>query len=125
MFLSFIYHVCCVVGQSNGEAYRSVAKQKIQDIIDPSKHLGTDREAYRKNGPSTGVIDTWIYPMVQMGPFGISQDDTITQQLFHKAPERSHIKLASGYFNLTSHYMASMLNDSAASFNILTASPEV
>ena len=105
----------------NGEAYRAEAKQKIMDVIDSSKS-GFENKIGTSSGEQT---DTWIYPLIQMGPFRITQDYDITQRLFQKAPEKSHIKLASGYFNLTDKYVATILGQSLASFNILTASPEV
>ena len=70
-------------------------------------------------------IDTWIYPLVQMGPFGITTDDSIMQALFRNSVSGSKIFLASGYFNLTDHYMDVILEESKANYELLMASPEV
>ena len=90
---------------------------------DPAK--GEKQQSDHGLGTTVEEADTWIYPLVQMGPFGIEQDYVVTETLFQNAPEKSHIKLASGYFNLTEKYIETILNQSLASFNILTASPEV
>lgn len=70
-------------------------------------------------------VDTLIYPLVQMGPFGIRHDEIVTKALFEKAPSNTAILLASGYFNLTTHYMQSIVSSCKAHFDILTAAPQV
>jgi len=70
-------------------------------------------------------IDTWLYPLVQMGPLGIHVDSTATEALIESAPLDAQICLASGYFNLTQNYMDVILDKSKADFQILMASPKV
>jgi CDP-diacylglycerol--glycerol-3-phosphate 3-phosphatidyltransferase len=72
-----------------------------------------------------GVGDTWIFPLVEMGQLGFRQDSCVTKQLFETALPGSVIHLATGYFNLTREYTASVIGDSAASYNILMAHPTV
>ncbi|ELU09495.1 hypothetical protein CAPTEDRAFT_115742 [Capitella teleta] len=68
--------------------------------------------------------DTVVFPLVQMGPFDIQTDSIVTEEFFRKVPQASSIRLASGYFNLTSHYRQTLINYSAADYCILTASPQ-
>ncbi|XP_035695175.1 CDP-diacylglycerol--glycerol-3-phosphate 3-phosphatidyltransferase, mitochondrial-like [Branchiostoma floridae] len=72
----------------------------------------------------TIYVDTWICPLVQMGPLGVWHDEMVTRRLLRTAPKESELLLASGYFNLTEDYMNVMLQ-ADADFNILMASPQV
>jgi len=90
-------------------------------------------EAYLKNHDKLDTkkeqkhkeADTWLYPLVQMGPIGINVDSSTTKVLMESAPKSAKIFLASGYFNLTKSYMDVILNKSFADFEILMASPSV
>ena len=80
---------------------------------------------FLSNSKSNTLIDTWVYPLVQMGQIGIFNDDIVTNQFFQRAIAGSNLFLASGYFNLTDNYMDVIVNHSKANFNIVTAAPEV
>ncbi|KAF7723275.1 CDP-diacylglycerol--glycerol-3-phosphate 3-phosphatidyltransferase, partial [Apophysomyces ossiformis] len=77
--------------------------------------------------------DTAVLPVIQMGPFGIKQDEHATLELLqiaHRHGARSAgrdnwwtVHLTSGYFNFTDHYSAFILK-TMARFRFLTASPE-
>ena len=73
----------------------------------------------------TDAVDTWVFPLIQMGPFSIKQDEEMTTALFSKLPTGSVVNLASGYFNLTEHYMNTIVQNSQAQYEILTAAPKV
>ncbi|XP_046840522.1 CDP-diacylglycerol--glycerol-3-phosphate 3-phosphatidyltransferase, mitochondrial-like [Xenia sp. Carnegie-2017] len=66
--------------------------------------------------------DTVIYPLLQMGLFGITQDENVTLKLLLDMPEASTTHLATGYFNLTPHYSNCILN-SKGNYEILCAHP--
>lgn len=70
-------------------------------------------------------LDTLVFPTLQMGPFGITNDGYVTKRFLSSAEEASRIHLASGYFNLTEEYMKCVLGESRASYSILMAHPEV
>ena len=118
----------------NGTAYRQHVQDSVQQIITPTRTEHIDMN-HVKNGTSqdnqspmtynSEPIDTWIYPLVQMGPFNIKVDDKVTQSLFQKGKKDCQIMLASGYFNLTDHYENLILEEARANFDILTASPQV
>ena len=74
---------------------------------------------------SVETCDTYIYPLVQMGQLGIYFDELAFDTLLRQAPAESNIHLASGYFNLTDDYINTIIHESAANYNILTASPQV
>ncbi|XP_035218716.1 CDP-diacylglycerol--glycerol-3-phosphate 3-phosphatidyltransferase, mitochondrial-like [Stegodyphus dumicola] len=69
--------------------------------------------------------DTFIYPLLQMYTFGIRQDEQAVEKFLRFAEPHSCIKLASGYFNLTNHYMNVILKSSSALYSLLVASPKV
>ena len=68
--------------------------------------------------------DTVVYPLVQMGQYGIQQEEQVMVKLLKEANGGDHIHLASGYFNLPPIYMDPMLK-SSANYSVLAASPEV
>lgn len=70
-------------------------------------------------------IDTWIYPLLQMGPFEIVDDEVAMKAIFRTAEKGEEIFLTSGYFNLTDHYLNVILQESQSDYDILMASPEV
>lgn len=101
-------------GDDNGREFRREAARRINDVIEPSQTT-----------EQTENSDTVVYPLVQMGPFEIQTDCHVTEEFFRKTPPSSTVHLASGYFNLTSHYRSTLIGYSAANYNILTAAPEV
>lgn len=67
--------------------------------------------------------DTWIFPMVQMGQLDVYHDSAITLKLIQTAPVGATLRLATGYFNLTSDYSQALLRDCQATCHLLTAHP--
>ena len=118
----------------DGTRYKEEARRRLSPLLDPETYSGTtansstDSSSVDTKDTDTDTdsdTDTLVYPLVQMGPFGISVDDFVTRQLLQTSPAGSQICLASGYFNLTDHYIAAILDSSKANYNIVTASPEV
>ena len=76
--------------------------------------------------PTTAVPpalpDTHVFPLLQMGPYGIRRDFTLTRALFAGLGSGWHVHLASGYFNLVEEYVNALLSSSSY-WDILTASP--
>ena len=68
--------------------------------------------------------DTWICPLIQMGPYSVRQDERMMSTLFQRTLPECHMFLASGYFNLTEEYVNLMIR-SQGKYRILTASPQV
>ncbi|KAL8604484.1 hypothetical protein ACOMHN_015768 [Nucella lapillus] len=95
---------------------------RVRALNRPSK-----REETASSPPSTDSLkaDTWVYPLVQMGPFGVYNDEDATLRLLREASRCDEVLLASGYFNLTDHYMAVILRESLAKYRLMMAAPEV
>eukprot|EP00042_Codosiga_hollandica_P051548 m.634636 g.634636 ORF g.634636 m.634636 type:complete len:487 (+) comp58303_c0_seq7:2-1462(+) len=66
--------------------------------------------------------DTHLFPLVQMGLFGIRQDEAATTDFLQNIPEYSSLRIASGYFNLTNEYMNALIA-SQGSCLVIAASP--
>ena len=67
--------------------------------------------------------DTWIFPSIQMGPFGINHDGELTTKFLRSGAQGSTFKFATGYFNLTRNYQNVIIGSSKASFESLCAHP--
>lgn len=68
-------------------------------------------------------LDTWIFPLIEMGQLDIHHDSVVTQKLFSDAPTESRINLTTGYFNLTQTYMNTLATTCKAKCDILMAHP--
>ncbi|GAB6025917.1 CDP-diacylglycerol--glycerol-3-phosphate 3-phosphatidyltransferase [Chamberlinius hualienensis] len=117
------------------KAFKAEVKRRVDELIDVWKRENLFSEGsnvttnllrnlgVRQPQNSSADADSWVYPLVQMGPYNITHDETATNSLFRSAPLSSRILLATGYFNLTPQYEDVICNQSKAEFNILTASP--
>lgn len=68
--------------------------------------------------------DTWVFPLVQMGQLNIRHDSEITLRLLQTAPAGATLRLATGYFNLTTEYKNALVNACQADCHVLTAHPK-
>lgn len=108
----------------NSSEFKSQANERMQEFL--SRH----QNASSKSGD---VYDTVIYPIVQMAPLGIRQDERATLRVLDIIHEHGksvtskdywQVYLTSGYFNFTQRYKEMILR-TAAKFEFLTASPKV
>lgn len=97
----------------NRQEFESAARERVWSLY---KSAMSQQESF-------GAGDTWIFPLVEMGQLGFHQDSCVTTRLFETALPGSIIHLATGYFNLTREYTASVISHSAAAYNILMAHP--
>ncbi|XP_026693645.2 CDP-diacylglycerol--glycerol-3-phosphate 3-phosphatidyltransferase, mitochondrial [Ciona intestinalis] len=67
--------------------------------------------------------DTFIYPSLQLGCVGITQDENLTKTLLKLLPENTQTYFTSGYFNITNEY-SKLILDNKSQFDILVASPD-
>ena len=67
--------------------------------------------------------DTWIFPLVQMSQLDIWHDSEVTLSLLKTAPFGATLRLATGYFNLTTDYQKALLDECQAVCHLLTAHP--
>lgn len=67
--------------------------------------------------------DTTVYPLVQMGPFGILQEHDVLKKILSSNISDFSVTMASGYFNCVDEYEELMLAKSSYPLKIITASP--
>lgn len=92
------------------ESICSFYAKTIDDLPDPA--VETDKK-----------IDTWIFPLVEMGQLDIRHDSIATQIFFRDALPESRLNLTTGYFNLTQSYMDTLATTCKAKCDILMAHP--
>lgn len=122
-------------------AYCEIANRRVMEVINSARtrqellHAKTFHSSQQSNSllsqqgsQASGGLkpepDTWIYPLIQMKPFGIQIDEMVTETLLTEAERDARIYLTTGYFNLTQAYMDLILG-TRAEYRILLASPEV
>ncbi|XP_074703391.1 CDP-diacylglycerol--glycerol-3-phosphate 3-phosphatidyltransferase, mitochondrial isoform X3 [Strix aluco] len=127
--------------QGDKVAYCEIANRRVMEVINSARtrqellHAKTFHSSQQgssvlsQQGPqASGALkpepDTWIYPLIQMKPFGIQIDEMVTETLLTEAERDARIYLTTGYFNLTQAYMDLILG-TRAEYRILLAAPEV
>ena len=96
-------------------------KQKLKKEVEALVHPDDPKEFTIEENAE---FDSVVYPLVQMGQVGVTQDEEVTQKLFASYPQGSNTFLASGYFNLPPFYTQTILQGKGK-WNIIAASPQV
>lgn len=99
-----------------GRQFKRAAHSCIERFTEKWKKVQNCRRETSKN-------DTILFPLLQMGSLGITQDEMVTSQIFESTLRGSMSSLATGYFNLTQNYLDKIV-DSKGNFQILCAHPE-
>jgi len=105
--------------------FRESLGGKVRDLSRPEPVL--DTEWYKVLGDmdsNAEELDTAVFPLVQMGYYGITQDEVVTQKLLAEVRLKEQLYLASGYFNLPPQYIQAILQGQGE-YKVLAASPEV
>ncbi|KAL2740823.1 hypothetical protein V1478_000964 [Vespula squamosa] len=108
-------HPCEGPKQEFSEEAAHRIKTLFQNEIQKRIELNKQKEA--------SDVDTWIFPLVQMGQLNILHDSEVTLKLLQSASLGARLKLATGYFNLTSDYISAVLKQCQATCDLLTAHP--
>ncbi|CAG9864968.1 unnamed protein product [Phyllotreta striolata] len=103
--------------ESNNDNFVKKASENIQRFVTEN----TNRQIAETNEEE---CDTWIFPLIQMGQLGIEHDALVTSKLIAEAPSGSHLKISTGYFNLTTDYMNTLIQHCRATCDILMAHPK-
>ncbi|KAI9234341.1 MAG: hypothetical protein BYD32DRAFT_423794 [Podila humilis] len=80
--------------------------------------------------PKDATYDTTLYPLVQMGPFGVRQDERVTlsvlDHVLHAREQSENAKMfiTSGYFNFEKRYSRAIVNSKSSDVCLIAASPE-
>ena len=106
--------------RQSAQEYRTSMNKAVTELVQ-REHTTNDLtgELRDKEGP-----DTVVFPLIQMGYYGIRQDEQVTESLFQELEDGDQLCLASGYFNLPPSYVDAILKG-RGEYNILAASPQV
>ena len=96
------------------QLFRTSLASAVRDIIQPRG----------KEVASGASLDTVVYPLIQMGYYGIRQDELATQQVLSDIDKSDQVYLASGYFNLPPQYTSAIFKG-RGKCHVLAASPQV
>ncbi|CAH0750773.1 unnamed protein product [Diatraea saccharalis] len=108
---------------STEKAFRAEdVNSNINKLIDRWKKI-QDNRLTTITASGTDEYDTWLFPLLQMGEFNITQDEQATRGILGSAPKGSYIRLATGYFNLTEQYASTLLKECKANISLLMAHP--
>ncbi|XP_020300212.1 CDP-diacylglycerol--glycerol-3-phosphate 3-phosphatidyltransferase, mitochondrial isoform X3 [Pseudomyrmex gracilis] len=108
----------CHPYKGSKNTFTQEAASRIQTFFQSEIEKRTDLDK-----TDTVDADTWIFPLVQMGQLNIYHDSEVTLKLLRTAPAGATLKLATGYFNLTSDYSQAVLRECRATCHLLTAHP--
>jgi CDP-diacylglycerol--glycerol-3-phosphate 3-phosphatidyltransferase len=103
----------------NAQKYRKILSDKISKTlaIENSDNCSADGSDMGKG------CDTAVFPLLQMGQYGIRQEEEVTTRLLEGVKREERLCLASGYFNLPPQYTRALLQ-AAGDISILAASPQ-
>ncbi|KAG0198728.1 CDP-diacylglycerol--glycerol-3-phosphate 3-phosphatidyltransferase [Mortierella sp. GBA30] len=80
--------------------------------------------------PKDASYDTTLFPVIQMGPFGLRQDERVTlsvlDHILHNEEQEEPAKVfvTSGYFNFEKRYSQAIVHTKTADVCLIAASPE-
>ncbi|XP_017884472.1 CDP-diacylglycerol--glycerol-3-phosphate 3-phosphatidyltransferase, mitochondrial isoform X2 [Ceratina calcarata] len=94
-----------------GSSVKALFQKEMEERSDLDK-IGKDSDT-----------DTWVFPLIQMGQLNICHDSQVTLKLLQTVPSGTMLKLATGYFNLTSEYSEALLRHCQGTCHLLTAHP--
>ncbi|KAJ8667440.1 hypothetical protein QAD02_009103 [Eretmocerus hayati] len=104
--------------ESSNDVFVSEASDKVRSLF--LKEINKRSDLHKQDLKE----DTWVFPLVQMGQLNIRHDSQITLQLLKTAQAGSVLRLATGYFNLTTNYKEAIIDSCRAECHLLTAHPE-
>ncbi len=101
------------------QQFRTSLSQSVTELIQALASKCNHEEELNDAGN-----DTLVFPLLQMGYYGIRQDEEYIEQLFRDLSDGERQCLASGYFNLPPKYVEAILQGRGHT-DILAASPQV
>ncbi|CAK1596307.1 unnamed protein product [Parnassius mnemosyne] len=125
-YCELIDEITKVSKQDGSDANQIYSKEKF--IKETNGRIVSLIEKWKQNqilklSSTEDPSDTWVFPLIQMGEFNITQDEQATCNFLESAPKGSYIRLATGYFNLTENYAKTLLKHCKANISLLMAHP--
>ena len=108
-----------LASRENAQKYRKILSKAIQRDV-----LSSERAVHEPETEDNAEFDTVVFPLLQMGYYGIEQEKRATIELLERLKKDEKLHLASGYFNLPPEYSNALLH-ADGNVSILAASPQV
>ncbi|CAG5050165.1 unnamed protein product [Parnassius apollo] len=108
-----------ILNQNSKEKIVKETNRRIVNFIEKWKQ----KQILKLTSSTEDSSDTWVFPLIQMGEFNVTQDEHATCNILESAPKGSYIRLATGYFNLTENYAKILLKYCKANISLLMAHP--
>lgn len=116
-----------VTSVKNSRKYTKIFSDNIKQLLKNFAKNDTDKPLIVDSDDGMekrGEWDTVVFPLLQMGQYGIRQEEEVTATLLERLRAEERLHLASGYFNLPPRYTQALL-EAAGCVSILAASPQV
>lgn len=113
-----------VTSVKNSRKYTKIFSDNIKKLLKNFAKNDTDKPLLVDGMEKRGEWDTVVFPLLQMGQYGIRQEEEVTATLLERLRAEERLHLASGYFNLPPRYTQALL-EAAGCVSILAASPQV
>ena len=98
------------------------ARDLVAPLLEPD--VAAAAAVARDLGPSGAGAASYIFPTIQMGPFGVRHDEEATLAVLGGLSQTQRLSLSSAYFNLTPAYEATLLSRAATvKLDVITAAP--
>ena len=105
----------------NSQRYRRIVSESVRKLLRSDENINC--QSYEGSG-GNGEGDTVVFPLLQMGQYGVRQEEEATARLLAGLTTGERLCLASGYFNLPPRYTEALLG-AGGEVSILAASPQV
>eukprot|EP00911_Craspedida_sp_UC1_P001580 UC1_evm5s1194 len=106
------------------DAFKCDFRNALQKFTKTALHSQQQKKRQRNvvEVEESDDVQTWLYPLVQAGPYSVRQEQHVMEQLLRSVPMGAQAHLASGYFNMTREYIDAVLS-AQGRYSILSASP--
>ena len=110
-----------LTSRANSVKYRRIVSDSVRNLLRSEQSINC-----QSNSGSGGneEEDTAVFPLLQMGQYGIRQEEEATVRLLAGLSAGERLCLATGYFNLPPRYIQALLG-AGGDISVLAASPQV
>ena len=110
-----------LTSRANSVKYRRIVSDSVRNLLSSDQSINCQSNS-GSGGNEEG--DTAVFPLLQMGQYGIRQEEEATVRLLAGLSAGERLCIASGYFNLPPCYIQALLG-AGGDVSVLAASPQV
>ena len=114
-----------LASKENSRKYRRLVSESVRNLLRSGQNVNCQSSSGSEvNEVEEEEGDTAVFPLLQMGMYGIQQEEEATSRLLTGVTAGERLCLASGYFNLPLRYTRALLG-AEGEVSVLAASPQV